>query len=270
MSSSDLLTSIQLFPSACRLQRLNAVVFAVAAVISMSLAADLAPAHADTYGAIAFSDQNGYYAWSVDQGSAKGAEARALSSCMQRGGGCKIAISFSNSCAALAVGDNNRFATGQANNRSKAQSLAINACRIATGGGACSIRAAYCVNPPSLDAKPGLWQLTEAKGGRTEAINTRTSCVKSGDLAPHNWVSLLDAAAADATCSSIDLNTSSNSIHWKFACTGNVQKTTEGSIRFDSAQHFSGTLSRKEPSSPSSPDVMRLDGKWLGQCTSAD
>ena len=266
--STDLQSSIL---SARRLQRLNGVVLAIAAAVVLSLAGEVAPTRAETYGAIAFSDQTGYYAWSVDQGSAKGADGRALSSCTQRSVGCKVVISFSNSCAALAVGSNNRFATGQANNSSEAQGMAMNACRVATGGGDCNIRASYCVNPPTLNARPGLWQLTSeanAKhGGGPAASTTSNRCIKPADVVANHWVSLLDTAAADGTCSRIDFNTSSNTIHWKFACNGQVQLTTEGSVRFDSPEHYTGTLSRKEPTTgPSSADVVSLDGKWVGPC----
>jgi hypothetical protein len=268
-------TSIQRFESARRLQSSNTIVLAGALVALLSLAARIAPARADTYGAIAFSDQTGYYAWSVDQGSAKGAEARALSSCTQKGAGCKVVVSFSNSCGALAVGDNNRFATGQANSSSEAKSIAMNACRVATGGGACNIRASYCINPPSLNARPGMWQLNvaippRAEGGTPGAYATGTRCIKPVDVAARNWLPLFDSSAADATCSQIDFNASSNSIRWKFDCNGQARTTTEGSIRFDSPEHYSGTVSSKTTGSVNGGGVEHLDGKWIGPCAAAN
>jgi len=79
-------------------------IFSAALLVVLGLVVQIAPARADTYGAIAYSEQNAAYAWSVDQGSPKDANLRALSFCTKKGDGCKVVASFSNSCAALAVG----------------------------------------------------------------------------------------------------------------------------------------------------------------------
>src|SRR5208282_4933323 len=104
-------------------------IFSVALAV-LGLTAQIAPARADTYGAIAYSEQNAAYAWSVDQGRAKDANLRALSYCTKKSAGCKVVASSSHSCAALAVGVNNRFAASQAGTTSQqAQSDALDACR---------------------------------------------------------------------------------------------------------------------------------------------
>jgi len=174
-------------------------ILSAALLVVLGLAAQIAPARADTYGAIAYSEQNGAYAWSVDQGSAKDANLWALSYCTKKGAGCTV-VASSHSCSALAVGVNNRFAASQAGTTSQqAQSDALDACRI-KGGTRCDIKVAFCVNPGN--AKPGLWKLTnqDVSDGQIQPAVTGTRCIKPEDIPADNWVFLLDAAASDATC----------------------------------------------------------------------
>jgi len=246
-------------------------IFSIALAVVLGLAARIAPARADTYGAIAYSEQNAAYAWSVDQGSAQGANLRALSYCTKKSDGCKVVASFSNSCAALAVGVNNRFAAGQAGTSQQAQSDALNACRIKRGTG-CQIKLAFCVNPPSLHAKPGLWKLInqDVSDGQIQPAFTRTSCIKPEDISTDNWVFLLDAAASDATCRQTDFHTSANSIGWKLVCSGRAPMTRVGSIKFDSPERYTGTVSTKGKKMMGNlpfGDVLHTDGRWVGPCS---
>jgi len=121
-------------------------IYFVALAVVLGLAAQIAPARADSYGAIAYSAQTGYWAWSVGTSSAEDANTIALSSCKKKGAGCEVVISFSNSCAALAAGTNKVFAAGQADNRQGAEGDALKGCR-SKGGIRCNINVAYCVNP---------------------------------------------------------------------------------------------------------------------------
>jgi len=183
-------------------------VFSVAlGVVLGGLVVQIAPARADTYAAIAYSEQNGANAWSYDTDSAQAANLKALSSCAKIGDGCKVVASFSNSCAALAVGANKRFVASQGDTREQAQSTALNACRSA-GGTRCDIKSAFCVNPPTLNVKPGLWKLAnqDVSDGRIQPALTNTRCIKPEDIPAHNWVFLLDAFASDATCERTDFH----------------------------------------------------------------
>ncbi|HYL59524.1 MAG TPA: DUF4189 domain-containing protein [Candidatus Acidoferrales bacterium] len=236
----------------------------------LGFAAQVAPARADTYGAIAYSEQNAAYAWSVDMGNAEDANSTALSSCTRKGDGCKVVISFSNSCAALAVGTNNRFATGQAGTRQQAESDALNACR-ARGVTRCDIKLAYCVNPPNFIAKPGLWNLVNQPEthGKLQPAVTSTRCIKPQDIPADNWVFVLDSAAADATCSRTFFNATSNSIEWRFVCSGPAPRTSAGSIKFDSPEHYAGTVSTKAAKTTGNlpGDLLHTEGKWIAACT---
>lgn len=98
------------------------------------------------YGAIAYGAQSTAAGWAFDQGTAGDAHRLALSNCTQHGDDCKVVVSFSNSCAAVAAGTNKRFATGQASNREQAQANAVAACG-REGGAQCAIQAWSCARP---------------------------------------------------------------------------------------------------------------------------
>ena len=99
-----------------------------------------------SYGAIAYGAQSTAAGWAFDLGTAGDAHRRALSNCTQHGDDCKVVVSFSNSCAAVAAGTNKRFATGQASNREQAQANAVAACG-RQGGAQCEIQAWSCALP---------------------------------------------------------------------------------------------------------------------------
>jgi|SRR5208282_253667 len=147
----------------------------VALVIGLGLAVQIAPARADTvnhcidscfdtwsadqqelrqecvnkcssapnFGAIAYAVHNGAYGFSYDYHSAAQAEQRAFSDCAAQGTGCKIVISFSETCAALAAGDNERFAASLGDGAGVARSAALSACS-RNGGKNCEIKAWTC------------------------------------------------------------------------------------------------------------------------------
>ena len=129
-----------------------------------------------------------------------------------------------------------------------------------------------CLTPRSnLNAKSGLWKTINqsASNGQQQPAVTAAHCIKPQNISAHNWVFLLDAAADDATCTRMAFNSSSNTIAWKFACRGQSPRTTQGSIKFDTPQHYSGTVSIKggaTANNPSSGDVLHTEGTWVGAC----
>ena len=98
------------------------------------------------FGAIAYAKKNGAYGFSYDVNDSDTANQRALNNCAKNGDGCKLVISFSNTCAALAAGDNERFATSLGNTKSDAQSQALAECG-RDGGKNCDIKAWSCARP---------------------------------------------------------------------------------------------------------------------------
>jgi len=147
----------------------------VALVVALGVAAQIAPARADSinhcidscfgtwgsdqeelrqecvnrcpngvnYGAIAYAEQDGAYGFSYHYHSAAEANQRALSDCLAQGAGCKVVISFSETCAALAAGDNDRFAASLGDGRGEAQGNALTACS-RNGGKNCEIKTWTC------------------------------------------------------------------------------------------------------------------------------
>jgi len=99
--------------------------------------------NAPKHGAIAYAEQNGAYGFSYNVNSASAANQRALSNCTKHGDGCKVVISFSETCAALAAGDNDRFAASRGDGRGEAQGNALTACS-RDGGKHCEIKAWAC------------------------------------------------------------------------------------------------------------------------------
>ncbi len=94
-------------------------------------------------GAIAYAVHNGAYGFSYDYHSAAEAEQRALSDCASQGDGCKVVISFSETCAALAAGDNERLGTSTGDGAGAARGEALSVCR-RSGGKSCEIKASTC------------------------------------------------------------------------------------------------------------------------------
>lgn len=94
------------------------------------LCAPAAASAADYYGAFAFSQNTGASGWSKNYTSQSEAEGAALQYCFETKGAsdCKVAYSFVNSCAALAVGGDNGWGADWGVNKQAAQNKAMNTC----------------------------------------------------------------------------------------------------------------------------------------------
>lgn len=103
-----------------------------------------APAAADFYGALAYSQRTGAHGYSYDHRSRNAAEQRALGECANYGADCRVAIWFRNACGALAVGAGNGYGSGWGTSRSIAQSYALAGCRRHTRN--CSIVRTVCTS----------------------------------------------------------------------------------------------------------------------------
>lgn len=95
----------------------------------------------DNYGAFAFSQDSGAYGYSYDHGSRGSAEQGALNRCS---GGCSVVLWFKNACGALAAGEGHGYGTGWADNRGRAEEIAMSSCAENTGG--CSVLAWACTS----------------------------------------------------------------------------------------------------------------------------
>ena len=95
----------------------------------------------ETYGAIAYSPDGGDYGFSFGYGSRAEAEKRAKSECGKTD--CEIAAWFSNSCGALAVGDDGTWAGGNGNSERAARADAMSDC-VKDGGKKCEVLISKC------------------------------------------------------------------------------------------------------------------------------
>ena len=80
-----------------------------------------------SYGAIAYSIENGAYGFSDSWDNREKAEKTALDYCSQHGKGCKSMVWFSNSCGAVAS-DGEKAAWGQASSVSAAKQQSLDKC----------------------------------------------------------------------------------------------------------------------------------------------
>jgi hypothetical protein len=104
--------------------------FATALLSAALLGVPVAASAADYYGAFAFSQNTGASGWSKNYGSQGEAEDAAMQVCLQTRGAqdCKVAYSFVNSCAALAVGGDNGWGADWGVNVQAAENKALHTC----------------------------------------------------------------------------------------------------------------------------------------------
>ena len=97
-----------------------------------------------TYGAIAYGPKTTANGYSYSKSNMADAVHTAMANCQQHGGDCKIVVTFSSGCAAVAaVESKGAYSAGQGNSRAQSQSKAMSACTSAHGSG-CQIEAWTC------------------------------------------------------------------------------------------------------------------------------
>jgi len=95
------------------------------------------------YGAIAYAPGDGSYGYSYDYHSENEADRHALANCSDEGNGCQVVITFWETCAALAAGDNNRYAASLGDGAGDASGKALAACA-RKGGRNCDVKVSTC------------------------------------------------------------------------------------------------------------------------------
>jgi hypothetical protein len=97
-----------------------------------------------TYGAIAYGPKSTADGYSYSKDNMADAVHTAMANCQLHGGDCKIVVTFSSGCAAVAaVESKNAFSVGQGAGKAQSQSKAMSACTTAYGSG-CQIEAWTC------------------------------------------------------------------------------------------------------------------------------
>jgi hypothetical protein len=105
-------------------QRVTRTILAAA----VCLAAGIAGAHADSFGAISLSPSTGASGWSHDFTSRWQAEDAAQTYCYRNARDCRVAIWFKNSCGAVARGPDGGWGADWAEDSRSAQRAALAAC----------------------------------------------------------------------------------------------------------------------------------------------
>jgi len=96
-----------------------------------------------SYGAIAYGAGSTASGWAYGKSSADEADKTAMSYCKQNGDDCKLVISFSHACAAIAAGAGNTVTSGKGSTQGEAENAAMSACT-ARAGKSCAVQAYSC------------------------------------------------------------------------------------------------------------------------------
>jgi len=99
------------------------------------------------FGSVAYSKTTGAAGWSDSHDNKQDAERTALSQCTQNGADCRVIVTFANSCAAVAVGDDGVVVAKLADSGDEAGEAAVLACSDAGGGDSCTVQAWSCSFP---------------------------------------------------------------------------------------------------------------------------
>lgn len=100
---------------------------------------ELKKSNQKSYGAIAYSTNDGSYGYSNGQDSRGEAEQIALNYCNRYSKNCKAMVWFQNSCGAVAA-DGKKTGWGQADTESEAQQKALKSC----GKKKCEVKVSHC------------------------------------------------------------------------------------------------------------------------------
>jgi len=125
-------------------------------------------------------------------------------------------------------------------------------------------------NAEDFTALPGLWKTTyQLKGaGPTEASQIKWHCVDEDD---DPWISFAHLQVLpQESCKRVGFSHTSSSLKWRLDCTGAYALTNDGSIVFDSPQHYSGTVKLTGALMGYPIDeTIRVEGQHRAACTSA-
>lgn len=95
----------------------------------------------------------------------------------------------------------------------------------------------------ALKAKPGQWKVTVStnQGGHAGVPQTRIDCVTQDQIDSLAKSLSKPAGSTAPNCKQTDFRESADSVTWKYECTGQYTVTNEGSLKFDSPNHYAGT-----------------------------
>jgi len=120
-----------------------------AAIVVMGLLHGTAPARTQAgqvFGALVYNNETDAIGWAYNFADSDDAEKTAMKGCLQKGQGCYVVITFSNSCAAVAVDKGSVVYSIEGANKDEAQSKVMDKCQKG-GNGNCQIKVWSCSFP---------------------------------------------------------------------------------------------------------------------------
>ena len=136
--------------------------YRLAALLGALLFVSAAPAAAQSWGALAFSENGTAYSYSRNYNTKEEAEASALSECAKYASDCKIYETFQDRCTSLAGSPNGVYGWAWGGDLAARQARAIQECQ-KQGGTECRMVVTFCTGsasdpgstPPPSAAPPG-------------------------------------------------------------------------------------------------------------------
>ncbi len=118
-----------------------------------------------------------------------------------------------------------------------------------------------------LRAEPGLWQMTlrGERNGQTLPVQSHRHCVSPRELA--DPLSAFAPPPPRQSCRRTRLRTSEIGIYWGFECLGQSAIVTDGSITFDSPEHYTGMIgTRGLVKGQQLLETVSIEGQRVGAC----
>ena len=122
---------------------------------------------------------------------------------------------------------------------------------------------ATLADPGDFQAMPGLWKFvtTIMDHGHAGAPKTVWRCVDEG---ADPWVEFATIDIPNRSqCVRSNQHRRSTALDWTLSCPGDPASTGKGRVDFDSAEHYTASVSMKDQG-----EVVRVEGKRYAACTS--
>ncbi len=121
-----------------------------------------------------------------------------------------------------------------------------------------------------LKAEPGAWKITVnvTRDGQPDAPRTNTTCVTKDQVQDLSTRLSAPRGSPGEKCVRTSFNETDSTLDWKYQCTGEFSINSDGSIKFDSPTHYTGTMKTAGTVMGHSIDSSStMEGTRIGDCT---
>jgi hypothetical protein len=117
-------------------------------------------------------------------------------------------------------------------------------------------------DPGDFQAMPGLWKTVTRviNHGQPGQPTIHWHCVDEG---ADPWVVFADLSVPGEQCQRSDGHRRSTALAWTLSCTGHPAVNGHGRVDFDSAEHYTGSVTLDDRG-----EVVQVEGKRYAACTS--